>query len=171
MCQWYQSKSTGSKAACKMMMKLTKVVDFINSLICCFYRCKYPGPQNLFHQHIDAKPHLLLSPYSYSNFYALHSTPCASQISINLLSQKPLVKWWWNWLQVFVGHVCNAGRNNKEEKIIKNVSGVNNITTPELTKQYRLRRINNVFVNVDICCQQQIETEECYPFYDNSCFH
>ncbi len=33
MCQYYQSKSTGSKAACKMMMKLITVVDFINMLL------------------------------------------------------------------------------------------------------------------------------------------
>ena len=68
------------------------------------------------------------------------------------LLKKQHVKCWWNWLLCLTwARVCDDGHNNKEDNIIDNVSGVNNITTTELTKQYRRRRINNVVdVGVDV---------------------
>ena len=33
------------------------------------------------------------------NFYTLHTEPYTNKLSIILLAQKLLIKWWWNWPQ------------------------------------------------------------------------
>ena len=35
------------------------------------------------------------------NFHTVCSAPYASKFSVNLLAQKLLVKWWWNWLLTY----------------------------------------------------------------------
>ena len=41
------------------------------------------------------------------NFYAVHSVPYASKSSVNLLTPKLLIKWWWNWPLVGTQQVNN----------------------------------------------------------------
>jgi len=60
-----------------MLVKLTPGVNFINILTSYVYKCKRSGTRLLFHRHIHTR-----------------SMPYTSKISINLLFQNLLVKYW-----------------------------------------------------------------------------
>ena len=68
-------------------------------MVLCSSRNAYCSLANLFLQQnwaqLERDPQLEVMP----NFRAAWYLPCARKNNINLLAQKLLVKWWWNWRQ------------------------------------------------------------------------
>ncbi len=81
-------------------MKLTAEVYYINMFMCSFYAQKCSAAQLLFNHQYYAQLYQYIKLEVALNFYAVHDMLCASKTSINLLTQKLLVKFWWNEHQV-----------------------------------------------------------------------